>query len=85
LLALANLATAFLQGCQSASTPWAGDPLKPHVDPSVMSECGDLVDVPHRFVPADEASRLWAQDRSNFGDCRRLKHSNRATIRALVK
>lgn len=50
-----------------------------------MSECGDLVDVPHRFVPADEASRLWARDRANFGDCRRLNHAKGATIKALTR
>ncbi|TIU02353.1 MAG: hypothetical protein E5W43_00995 [Mesorhizobium sp.] len=65
--------------------PSGDDAPKPHVDPSVMAECGELVDVPHRFVPADEASRLWAQDRTNFGECRRLNHAKGATIKALTK
>jgi len=65
--------------------PSAADPQKPHVDPSAMAECGDLVDVPHRFIPDDEASRLWARDRSNFGDCRRLNHTKATTIKALLK
>lgn len=50
-----------------------------------MAECGTLVDVPHRFIPDDEASRLWARDRATLGDCSRLNHAKGATIRALVK
>ncbi|WP_189347205.1 hypothetical protein [Mesorhizobium sp. M4A.F.Ca.ET.090.04.2.1] len=64
--------------------PWA-DSLKPHVDPSVMGECGTVVDVPHRFVPDDETSRLWAQDRATLADCGRLNHAKGTTIKALVK
>ncbi|WP_210214450.1 hypothetical protein [Mesorhizobium sp. M4A.F.Ca.ET.020.02.1.1] len=59
--------------------------MKPHVDPSVMAECGTVVDVPHRFIPGDETSRLWAQDRANLGACGRLNHAKGTTIRALVK
>jgi hypothetical protein len=58
---------------------------KPHVDPSVMAECGTVVDVPHRFIADDETSRLWAKDRATLGDCRRLNHAKGDTIRALVK
>ncbi|WP_189367458.1 hypothetical protein [Mesorhizobium sp. M7A.F.Ca.ET.027.02.1.1] len=50
-----------------------------------MAECGGVVDVPHRFIPGDETSRLWAQDRANFGDCRRLNHAKAVTIKALLK
>jgi len=61
------------------------DEPKAHVDPSVMAECGTVVDVPHRFIPADETSRLWAHDRATLGDCGRLNHAKGDTIRALVK
>jgi hypothetical protein len=56
-----------------------------HVDPSVMGECGAVVDIPHRFLPDDETSRLWARDRATLGDCRRLNHAKGVTIRALAK
>jgi hypothetical protein len=65
--------------------PLGDEQPKPHVDPSVTDECGELVDVPHRFVPADEASRLWARDRANFGDCRRLNHAKAVTIKVLIR
>jgi hypothetical protein len=61
------------------------DQPKAHVDPSVMRECGQLSNVPHRFLPDDEASRLWATDRKNFGECRRLNHTKGATIKALIR
>ncbi|WP_192183288.1 hypothetical protein [Mesorhizobium amorphae] len=50
-----------------------------------MKECADVVDVPHRFVPYDEASRLWAIDRQNFGDCKRSNHAKITTIKALAR
>ncbi len=50
-----------------------------------MRDCADLVDVPHRFLPDHEASRLWATDRKNFGECRRLNHTKGTTIKALVE
>lgn len=50
-----------------------------------MRECGQLVDVPHRFLPDHEASRLWARDRATFGECRRLNHTKGVTIKALIK
>ncbi|CDX26614.1 conserved hypothetical protein [Mesorhizobium plurifarium] len=50
-----------------------------------MSECGELSDVPHRFIPDAEASRLWAQDRIAFRDCKRLDHAKGDTIKALIQ
>ncbi len=56
-----------------------------HVDPSVMQECAEVVDIPHRFVPYDEMADLWAIDRMNHGDCRSGKHAAIKTIKALIK
>ncbi|TPK15149.1 hypothetical protein FJ872_19310 [Mesorhizobium sp. B2-5-9] len=56
-----------------------------HVDPSVMAECEGVVDIPHRFIPSDEAARLHAEDRRRFGACRRLNHAKGATIKALAR
>jgi hypothetical protein len=50
-----------------------------------MGECGTVVDIPHRFVPDDETSRLWARDRATLGDCRKLNHAKGVTIEALAK
>ncbi|RWQ12320.1 hypothetical protein [Mesorhizobium sp.] len=61
------------------------DQPKQHVDPSVLAECSDVVDVPHRFIPYDEASRLWAEDRRRSGDCKRRNHAKAVTIKALTK
>ncbi|TIN36866.1 MAG: hypothetical protein E5Y10_22320 [Mesorhizobium sp.] len=58
---------------------------KQHVDPSVRAECAGVVDVPHRFIPYHEASRLWAEDRRRSGDCKRLNHAKALTIKALTK
>jgi hypothetical protein len=63
----------------------AVDPPAKHVDASVMQECAGVVDVPHRFIPYDEASRLWAIDRKNSGDCKRGKHAAILTIKALAR
>lgn len=79
---------ASLQGCQSASTP-SVDSLAPkpaaHIDPSVMQQCRGVVDVPHTFIPYDQAILLWAKDRASLGDCKRLDHAKGDTIKALVK
>lgn len=56
-----------------------------HVDPSVMKECGEVVDMPHRFVPSDEEARLHAIDRASLGECRRLNHAKALTIKALTR
>lgn len=50
-----------------------------------MGECGTVVDIPHRFLPDDETSRLWARDRATLGDCRKLNHAKATTIKALVQ
>ena len=65
--------------------PSADNGPKPHVDPSVMAECGTVVDIPHRFLPSDEASRLWAKDRATVGECWRLNHAKGVTIKALIR
>lgn len=84
-LALASLGMASPPGCQSVSTPLVVDGPKAHVDASVMGECGTVVDIPHRFLPDDETSRLWARDRATLGDCRKLNHAKATTIKALVQ
>lgn len=79
---------ASLQGCQSDSTQ-SVDSLAPkpaiHVDPSVTQECEGVVDIPHRFVPRQEATDLHAEDRHRLGDCVRLNHAKALTIKALVQ
>lgn len=50
-----------------------------------MRECDTVVNVPHRFIPDDEVSRLWAKDRAISGECRRLNHAKATTINALVR
>ncbi|TIN76799.1 hypothetical protein [Mesorhizobium sp.] len=65
--------------------PSVVEPPKQHVDPSVLAECAGVVDVPHRFIPSDEAGRLWAEDRRRFGDCRRGKRAAIRTIKALTQ
>jgi hypothetical protein len=79
---------ASLQGCQHGSTP-SVDSLLPkptvHVDPSVLQDCAEVVDVPHRFVPYGEMADLWAIDRLNSGDCRRGKHAAITTIKILTR
>ncbi|AEH88216.1 hypothetical protein [Mesorhizobium opportunistum] len=56
-----------------------------HVDPSLLQDCAEVVDVPHRFIPYGEMADLWAIDRLNSGDCRRGKRAAIKTIKALVK
>lgn len=75
---------ANVSGCQSEKS-WVSDLPKPHIDPSVMAECGVVVDIPHRFLPDDETTRLWAQDRASLGACGRLNHAKGDTIKALIK
>lgn len=50
-----------------------------------MAECGKVVDIPHRFIPDDEASRLWAADRATLGDCWHLNHAKGGVIKALTQ
>ncbi len=76
---------AFPQGCRSVSIPVVVEPTKKHVDASVMQECRGVVDVPHRALGYEEASRLWAKDRQALGDCRRGKHAAIVTIKALIR
>ncbi|WP_189341922.1 hypothetical protein [Mesorhizobium sp. M2A.F.Ca.ET.067.02.1.1] len=50
-----------------------------------MQECRGVVDVPHTFIPYDQAILLWAKDRASLGDCKRLDHAKGDTIKVLVK
>ncbi|TIT40199.1 MAG: hypothetical protein E5W76_17215 [Mesorhizobium sp.] len=60
------------------------EPPKPHVDPSVLAECGTVVNIPERDLVPDETNRLWAKDRATLGDCRRKDHAKAVTIKALT-
>ncbi|MER8615950.1 hypothetical protein NKG99_03715 [Mesorhizobium sp. M1409] len=56
-----------------------------HVDPSVTKECEGVVDIPHRFIPYDEAIGLWAEDRRISGECKRGKHAAIVIIKVLAR